>query len=310
MRIDFDFLDLEAFLAVKDTGSFQLAADRLNMSQSSATRRVRKLEAALGTELFVRTTRSVRPTLAAKSFQLRAEAIVSEAREATDALRDESAAYAFQRLNTITLATIPTLIADLVAPALESFQESERQARVRLLDCAANDVADAVAQGEADFGLCSIPIHDSEIVFQHMFNEPIVLAIPAVHRFSSCDAVSWRDLGDEKLILPARGTGNRLLIDEALAKNRVPIRWTYEVGRSSSALELVSKSLGVVPLPKMSIHGQRPQGVGWLQLSDPLVSRPIGMITRVGASDVPTVRALKAVLRDAGEKLGHSLTTF
>ena len=86
MRIKFDFLDLEAFLAVKETSSFHAASERLNLSQSSVTRRVQKLEEALGTEVFERTTRDVRPTLAAKRLQVRAEAILQDAQETTLAM--------------------------------------------------------------------------------------------------------------------------------------------------------------------------------------------------------------------------------
>ncbi|WP_029064993.1 LysR family transcriptional regulator, partial [Labrenzia sp. DG1229] len=83
MRINFDFNDLEAFLAVMETGSFHLAAERLNLSQSAITRRVQKLEDVLGSSLFERTTRAVRPTLAAKRLQARAEVMLEGARETT-----------------------------------------------------------------------------------------------------------------------------------------------------------------------------------------------------------------------------------
>ena len=69
MRIDFDFLNLEAFLAVMYTGSFQSASGKLGVSKSAVTRRVQKLELALDVQLFVRTTREVKPTLAAKRLR-------------------------------------------------------------------------------------------------------------------------------------------------------------------------------------------------------------------------------------------------
>ena len=140
MRINFDFLDLEAFLIVKETASFHAAAERLNLSQSSVTRRIQKLEVALGTELFERTTRDVRPTLAAKRLQLRAEAILQGAQETTLAMRDETAAYEYQRAQTVTIATVPTVIPGLVSSAIRSFRAAGQKARIRLLDLSANDV--------------------------------------------------------------------------------------------------------------------------------------------------------------------------
>ncbi|WP_204272460.1 LysR family transcriptional regulator [Enterobacter hormaechei] len=44
--------DLEAFLAVVETGSIMAAAARLNLTQPGVTRRVQNLEEQLGTTLF------------------------------------------------------------------------------------------------------------------------------------------------------------------------------------------------------------------------------------------------------------------
>lgn len=297
MRINYDFLDLEAFLAVKDTGSFHLASERLNMSQSSVTRRVRKLEDALGTLLFERTTRDVRPTLAAKRLQLRAETILQDARETTAAMRDEGAAYAHQMARTVTLATIPTVISGLVAPAIRSFQAEGRKTRIRLMDLAANEVAEAVAQGEADFGIGSIPMLEIATEFSPLFSEPIVLALPVGHPFAMRDTLTWQDIGKEPLILPARGTGNRLLIDEALAKSKTLVQWTYEVGRTSTAIDLVSQGIGVAPLPKMALTGSSTDTVVSRPLAAPLVSRPIGLLSRLGQTDTAAAQALKQAIK-------------
>lgn len=88
MGINYDFTDLEAFLAVNATGPFHLAAEKLALSQSAVTRRVQKLEAALASVLFVRTARQVRPTLAAKRLRLqaRAEAKIGDARQTMRAM--------------------------------------------------------------------------------------------------------------------------------------------------------------------------------------------------------------------------------
>ena len=48
-----DFLGIQAFLAIVETGSFQLAATQLNLSQTAVSHRMRKLEEALGVRLIV-----------------------------------------------------------------------------------------------------------------------------------------------------------------------------------------------------------------------------------------------------------------
>ena len=303
MRINFDFLDLEAFLAVKETGSFHGAAGRLYTSQSSVTRRIKKLEDALGTPLFERTTRDVRPTLAGKRLQLRAEAILQDARETALAMRDESAAYAYQRAQTVTLATVPTVIGGLVAPAIQAFRAAGQTARIRLLDLAANEVAEAVAGGEADFGICSLPMLEPVTDFHVLFQEPIGIALPSGHRLASSRKLQWADLADEPLILPARGTGNRLLIDEALASTGAQVTWTYEVGRSSTALACVANGIGIAPLPKSALVNIATDGVIWKDVDGPVISRPIGLLTRIGQTDPQASQALRAAIITAASAM-------
>lgn len=61
MPVNFDLNDLAR--ALLEYGNFRLAAESICLSQSALSRRIEKLEAALGTKLFDRTTRRVTLTL-------------------------------------------------------------------------------------------------------------------------------------------------------------------------------------------------------------------------------------------------------
>ena len=285
MNINFDFSDLKAFLAVRETGSFHRAAERLNMSQSAVTRRKQKLETALDSVLFARTTRTVRPTLAAKRLQVWAEAILEDACEAAHAMRDESVAYAHQRNAIVTLAIVPTAISRLLTPVLRAFRAEGHAARLRLIDVAANEVAETVAQGEADFGVCSIPLVEPNTVFEPLFEEKIVLTTPRKHRLTRYDTVSWSQLQGETLIVPARGTGNRLLIDEAMAQARLQLTWTIEVQRSNTAVELVSEGCGVALLPRTALMDADAPTMTIRPFVGPELVRTVGLLSRTGQPD-------------------------
>lgn len=303
MRINYDFSDLEAFLAVKETGSFHLAAEKLNLSQSAITRRVQKLETALDSVLFERTTRAVKPTLAAKRLQARAEAILEDAQETARAMRDESVALSYQRGTIVTVATIPTIVTRVLTPALNAFHGAGHKARLRLLDGSANDVAEAVAAGEADFGLCSIPMLEPTTEFEPLFDDQIVLAVPKGHNLAEREHLGWGDINDVPLILPARGTGNRLLIDEAMARARLPLHWTYEVGRTTTAIDLVRGGAGVALLPRSAIDMD---GVAICTLTAPAIARPVGLLSRLGQADTPAAVALKQAIRSVSKTVPNS----
>jgi len=52
VRINCDFSDLEAFLAIKETGSSNLAAIKENLSQAAITRRAKMLGEIFTSQLF------------------------------------------------------------------------------------------------------------------------------------------------------------------------------------------------------------------------------------------------------------------
>ena len=302
MRIKFDFIDLEAFLAVMETASFHRAAYRLSLSQSAITRRIQKLEDALGSPLFERTTRVVKPTLAAKRLQTRAEAMLDGAEETIRAMRDESIAFAHQRAVVVTVALLPTLITPLFLPVLDRLRRSCIHARVRVRDLTANEVAEAVSQGDADFGVCSTGVSTPNTQFELLFDDEIVLAMPHDHDLARQDQVSWSELHNDTLILPIRGTGNRLLIDDAMAHSHLTVRWTYEVGRSTTAIELISNGVGVAPLPRSVMQSVSGRHITFKSLDNPVIKRSIGLLTRIGSSDGSTVEYLKTALRDCSRR--------
>lgn len=76
------FEDLRAFVQVVESGNLTKAADVLQVATSAVSRRVKDLEARLGTQLLQRTTRKMRLTAAGETFHARAVEILQALEEA------------------------------------------------------------------------------------------------------------------------------------------------------------------------------------------------------------------------------------
>ena len=303
MRINFDFTDLEVFLAVRETGSFHVAAERLGLSQSSVSRRIQKLEDALDSQLFERTTREVKPTFAGKRLQVRAEAILAETLETTRSLRDESIAYQHQKVASIAIATIPSMIPGVVTPAMKALNEAFPRARIRLIDASANDVAEAVSQGDADIGISSVPMPEPATNFEFLFEDPIVIACHGTHAFAQVEHLTWEDVLPERLILSSRDTGNRMMINDALAAKSVAVVWTIEVGRTTTALALVAQRLGVAPVPLSALSQVHGGHIVSRPISKPAVARPVGLIHRTTQTAGELATAFAGFARESARRL-------
>ncbi|MEQ8901533.1 MAG: LysR family transcriptional regulator [Roseovarius sp.] len=297
MRINFDFADLEAFLVLSETGSFVVAAAHLGVSQSALTRRIRKLEETLGAQLFDRTTRSVRMTLAAKRLRSRAQGLVDEARETMREMKDDTAEFSFQNRAIVTVAAVPSTIARVVIPAVGLFSAGRNEARVRILDLLANEVAEAVEDGQADFGVSSWAAPDGALLFEPFFEDRVVLVVPPDHPLAQASgALKWGALSGQRLILPSQGSGNRALIDRALAPEALSLFWSYEVPRTSTALELVRAGLGVAALPLSAVPVADGSRLAIRPLSSPAVARRIGLVYRRNGAIPPAAARLRDLI--------------
>jgi DNA-binding transcriptional LysR family regulator len=80
------FQELQAFVAVVETGSFTAAAERLDTAKSAVSRRVSALEERLGVQLIRRTTRKLNLTDTGQSFYEHSARILADLDEAESAV--------------------------------------------------------------------------------------------------------------------------------------------------------------------------------------------------------------------------------
>lgn len=83
---------LTTFVRVAELGSFRAAARQLRQSPPVTTRLIAELEAELGVQLLVRTTRRLSLTVAGKAFLADAARILAELAQAEERLREEQLA--------------------------------------------------------------------------------------------------------------------------------------------------------------------------------------------------------------------------
>jgi len=84
-----ELADLDTFVAIADTGGVTAAARRLGLPKSIVSRRLSRLEKALGTTLMTRTTRGAALTEAGATFREHAARVQSELETACESIAPE-----------------------------------------------------------------------------------------------------------------------------------------------------------------------------------------------------------------------------
>ena len=118
------------------------------------------------------------------------------------------------------------------------------------------------------------------LIFEYLFEDRFVLAMHRDHPFTQKEKISWHEIEKEQIIVPWKGTGNRMLIDNQMATIQQQLNWSYQVHHSSSAIGLVEANLGVALLPQSAVPPRENSLVVSRQLKDPEITRIIGTVRR------------------------------
>jgi DNA-binding transcriptional LysR family regulator len=116
---------LRCFLAVAEELHFARAAERLHIEQSPLSRAIKELEEDLGVQLFVRTTRSTRLTLAGALFLKHVPRIFAALQQARDSVKAVANGYHGQLRIALSDCITPSRLSALLAMCRQDEPEVE-----------------------------------------------------------------------------------------------------------------------------------------------------------------------------------------
>ena len=287
-RIKFDMGELQAFVVTAEKSSFRLAAEALCLSAPALSRRVERLESALGVRLLERTTRSVELTAIGQEFLHEARTALAGLDAAVQRVSDQI----HLRRGRVTVACIPSVASHLLPQVLRAFAVAQPEVQVHVIDESARQVLDAVLSGTADFGLSFTGSQESALRFEALTRERYMLAMQRSHRWAQRKEVRWSELAGMRLVSVSRDSANRLLLDQATADlPEQPVAW-YECNHVAGALALVEGGLGLAVLPHLALPPAHSEVCG-VPLSEPDLWRTLGLLQRRDRVLSPAAEALR-----------------
>ena len=286
MAINFNLNDLQAFRAVAELNSFRKAAETLHVSQPAFSRRIEKLEEALGVRLLDRTTRRVSLTAVGRDFDRKVQQLLDDLDHTLLGIRGVAAT----RMGEVTIACVPSTVYYFLSQVISRYHERYPKIRVKVFDASANEVLSAVSRGEADFGLNFVGGQEPDIEFKPLLEERFVAACRRDHALASKRQVSWTELSSFDYISVSKASGNRLLLDQALSHVPGRPQAIYEAQHVTTMLGLVEAGLGVAAVPSIAMPGPDHPLLVSVPLVDPTVSRKVGLIRRKGRALSPAAQ--------------------
>lgn len=290
---------IDCLLAIRETGGFSRAAERLGLSQPALSAQIRDLERLLGLRLIDRTTRRVALTAAGVTFASRAAAGLAE----IDRAQAEAQGQAGLSAGRLRLAAPPLLAAGLLPPVMAGFAADHPGVALTLADLPTDDIVARLRDGRVDAGIGTFPPDLPDLDARPLFRDALMLFAPAGHPLVAGAETSWQALADHPVIALGRESGLRLLADLGFERAGLTLRPAQEVAQIFTALALVAAGFGVAVLPGYARIAPQAAGLAARPLQGPPIGRQItALIPRDRSAPpalVPFLDRLARRLRDA-----------
>jgi DNA-binding transcriptional LysR family regulator len=252
-----EFSQIRHFLAVAQALHFGRAAEQLHMTQPHLSRAIAKLEAELGVQLFLRTSRKVRLTAAGQV--LRAEALELVQGQQRAALLTQAAAAGDNHV--LRIGFVSAALYHLLPALLREWRVTDGGARPELREMSTQEQVDCLASGEIDLGLGHPPIEPhGRIVSETLGSDRFDALLPTDHHLASQTSVTFAELASCPFVLFPETQGPVLyasIRDQCrLAGHSLLVAQTASRLHSQCSLIAAGLGVGLAPIQSRSLQVQ------------------------------------------------------
>lgn len=149
-----EFHQLRDFVAVAATGNFSQAAHRCRVAQPSLSKAVQRLEAEMGTKLFVRSKRGTVLTASGEILHRHALKIINEVEQAKQEMAERNGLGR----GTVRVGVLPTISPYFIPRVLAQFAQTYPALEVVVVEDRAVPLLHRIDVSELDLALLSPPI--------------------------------------------------------------------------------------------------------------------------------------------------------
>ncbi len=250
-----DLFQLETFLAVAETKSFSLAAQKMHRTQPAISQAVRKLESDIGEPLLDRSSRDGNLTDAGKLLVEYAEKLLnlrSEARSAISELRQLQSGKLVIAANEFT--------AVYLLRVLERFRRQSPMIKVAVQRSFASQIAQEVLNHKVELGMLSFRPEVAGLRSIAVYKDELAFIVHPKHPLASAKEVHIRQLGAESFVAHNVPSPYRAKVLEAFRKHRTPLNMEVELPTIEAIKRFVAMGNGVALVPTICVEAEVKRG--------------------------------------------------
>ena len=246
MRLD--PISLRLFVAVMEEQAIARAAVREHIATSAASRRLAELENQLRVRLFERSNRGIAPTAAAYTLLDLARNVLGE----MDGIARQMREYGTGMRGHVRMVANISAITQFLPKQLQAFMSQHPEVQVHLQEKISSEIALAVAQNAADFGILNAGHYGRDLHFVPYRQDELILIAPRDHPLTQHTQVGMREALAYDFVGAHTGSAINGLLTRSAAQLDLPLKLRIQVTSYDALCLMVAAGMGVGVLPRQS----------------------------------------------------------
>jgi len=276
----FDLIDLRLVVAVCKGGAITRGAETCAMTLASASERIRRMEDALGTALFERHARGVRPTEAGRVLLRHARRVLAQ----IERMHADLARFGGRHGTRLRLQANTAAMAELVPTRLPLFLQAHPGAQVEVDERDSTGIVAALRGRHCEIGIVSDAVDVAGLHVTPLRADPLDLVVPAAHALAGLRALAADALPPGAYVGLTDDAALQRHIDAHARINGRPPRYRMRAGSLDAVCRLVGEGLGPAIVPRATaVRCRRRDGLSRIAIEAPWAQRRLLLVTRAGA---------------------------
>ena len=244
------FEQLSYFIAIVENDTFFDAACEMNISQSSLSKQIMKLEKELDLTLFDRTTRSATLTQAGEFFYNEAKQLIEHYKLTLENIENFKCLHE----NKLHIAVLPIQTQYNLNALFNSFRKENSDIKLQITEVEDDRLIEGISKNEYDLIIARETMFDkSQFKTYQLAKDELIAAISSEHKLSQRDKLTFDDIKNENFILMNPYTSIYQLCINKLKENNIDAN-IIRTARTESIIGSVAINEGISLLPKSNFE--------------------------------------------------------
>lgn len=292
---------IQYFIEVAKLEHVTEASYILHVSQSAVSRQIFKLESELGVDLFIHEGRKVKLTPIGRLFLSHMEHLMKVMENA----QQEISEFLDPERGTVRIGFPSSLAAQMIPSVVSAFRDRYPAVHFQLQHGSYKELIEWVVKGDMNLAIMGpVPRHDSQVKSEVLFQEKFMALMPSSHKLAKQSSVSLLDLKDDLFVLFPEGFVLREIVVKACTNLGFHPKVTFEGDDLDAIKGLVAAGLGLTVLPEIALSEYIPSSIVSIPITEPQVSRDVGVITPITRELPPTEKLFYEFLKDISPMFG------